>query len=113
MGKRRKLSDSVMDGSIFLFDKLNFSMEWLDKPVSSWNNYESFREMETWVKNLKVKNDVAERAIKLISDYANVLTKDSEDRKNLLQVVEKQRSDFPDAKKSTMVKNLMPSTSKN
>ena len=48
--------------------------------------------MENWVQTLKVTNDVAERGVKLVSDFCKTLTTDSEDLQNLLQVVEKHLS---------------------
>ena len=103
-GLALKLSDFVDTESLFMFDELGFSKEWLDKPVNTWKNYKSFQEMETWVKTLKVTNDAAERGIKLVSDYCNILTKDSEDLQNLLQVVTQHRQEYPDVNKETLNK---------
>ena len=103
-GLDRKLSDSVMDGSLFLFDKLGFAKDWLYMPVTTWETNENFCKMRTWVLNLRVTNDCAERGVKLISDYAKCLTKDSVDRQNLLQVVLSNRNQFPDANVETFVK---------
>ena len=108
-GLRRKLSDSVMNGSLFLFDELGFGKEWLNEPVSQWENHASFVEMKSWIHNLKVTNDCAERGVKLISDFANILTKNPKDRQNLLQVVERQRERYPDVKKTTLAKNYFAS----
>ena len=48
------------------------------------------------------KNDAAERGIKLISDYANCLTKNASERQEILQLVEYHRSKISDDKKSTL-----------
>ena len=70
--------------------------------------------MEWFVKNLLVCNDLAECGIKLVSDYANSLTTNSTEREQLLQVVELQRRQFRDCKKSTLSKSLVGvSTSSN
>ena len=61
--------------------------------------------MKKFVTNLLVCNDPAERGIKLISDYANSLTKNEEDRQQLLQVVEWHMKMYPDTKKSTLSKS--------
>ena len=105
IGLRRELSESVMGGSMFLFDILNFEKGWLQKSVSDWDSDAGFCEMRSWVHNLKVTNDCAERGIKLISDFANSLTKNPEDRQNLLQVVERHRNFYPDVRKATLAKN--------
>ena len=105
-----KLSEFVGTESLFMFDQLGFSKEWLGKPVDTWKNYESFCKMETWVRNLKVTNDTAERGVKLVSDYCDSLTKDSDDLQNLLQVVEEHRREFPDVNvnKATLNKVKKP-----
>ena len=108
-GLGRKLSDSIMSGSLFLFDALDFGKDWLYKPITDWESNKSFCEMKSWVQNLKVTNDCAERGVKLISDYANSLTKNSNDRENLLQVVEKHRKQYPNVTKATFLKNYSAS----
>ena len=101
-----RLIDSVMQGSLFLFDNLKIGKEWLNKPVNTWSSYESFREMESFVKNLMVTNDTAERGIKLVTDYAKSLTKNPEERDALLQVVAQHRRDIPNANKTILAKAL-------
>ena len=59
----------------------------------------TFKEVKKFV---KVVNDLAERGIKLISDYAQSLTKDDEMREILLHGVEANRKKFPDFKKQTL-----------
>ena len=50
---------------------------------------------------VKVVNDTAEWGIKLASDYAQSLTKDSEVRQRIFQAVEWHRRKKADTKKST------------
>ena len=99
-----RLSDSVFSGSYFLFDRLGFEKKWLSKPVREWKSDVGFLEMEEFVKNLLVTNDTAERGIKFIQDYAEILTKDTKERQDILQVVEKHREEIPDVKKETLKK---------
>ena len=61
--------------------------------------------MKTWVKTLKVTNDTAERGVKLVSDFSKLLTKNSDDRHNLLQVVERDRKVRPNVTKKTLAKD--------
>ena len=100
------LSDFIGSESLYMFQVLNFENTWLRKPVAEWRNYESFVEMEKFVKTLLVTNDAAERGVKLVSDFANCLTTDPKEREELLQVVEQNRRQLPDCKKSTLVKYL-------
>ena len=58
------------------------------------------------MKSLKVVNDVAERGVKLITDFNNLLTKDEEQKQYVLQVVHKCRKLYPDVSKHTLRKPL-------
>ena len=56
------------------------------------------------VRQMKVTNDCAERGVKLATDYSKSLTKDSQERSKIYQVVEAERRVKPDAKKSSLNK---------
>ena len=43
---------------------------------SKWNEESTFSEVRDWVRTAKVVNDSCERAIKMIQDFCNILTKD-------------------------------------
>ena len=75
---------------------------WLSLPISDWKNHEGFKEVESFVRNILVVNDTAERGIKLISGYANCLTKNASESQEILQLVEYHRSKISDDKKSTI-----------
>lgn len=101
-----KLSDSVMSGSHYLFDKFGFGKSWLAKPIQEWKECEDFKEMSEFFRNLLVTNDSAERGVKLVSEYAQILTKDPEERQDILQCVEQDRTEVPDVTKKTLSKFL-------
>ena len=46
------------------------------------------------VRNVKTVNDCAERGVKLVTDYASILTKDDQLKERLLQGVEKNRKEY-------------------
>ena len=71
--------------------------------VNDWENCESFNEMKEFVKHLKVTNECAERGIKLVSDYAQSLTKSDEEREDMLQVVQAHRQFHPGQSKSSFL----------
>mgnify|MGYP003312285144 CR=1 FL=1 len=102
LARNYKLASFVKSGSHFIFDQMNFDKSWLSLPVSDWKNHEGFKEVESFVRNILVVNDTAERGIKLISDYANCLTKNASERQEILQLVEYHRSKISDDKKSTI-----------
>ena len=57
--------------------------------------------MKNWVITLKVTNDLAERGVKLVSEFCDILTKDSKDLQNLLQAVEQHHPRIFDVKKNS------------
>ena len=72
-------------------------------PVDMWDKFEDFRAFKDYVHNVKVVNDLAERGIKLVSDFIS-MTKDEEQVQALLQCVEHHRDLFPDYTKKTLAK---------
>jgi len=56
---------------------------------------------------LRVVDDAAERGVRLVTDYSQILTKDEQQLQLLLQLVEEHRNKFPDMKKSTIVTGLL------
>lgn len=78
--------------------------DWLLLPPKHWAKCNSYNKAAVFVKNCKVVNDLSERAIKLITDFASTLTKDEEQRQFILQVVEKHRKDVPDFTKESLLK---------
>lgn len=52
--------------------------------------------------DLKVVNDIAERALALIEQYNDSLTKNEEQKQYLLQVVQKHRKAFPNCHKKNL-----------
>ena len=60
--------------------------------------------VEQFVRTVKTVNDCAERGVKLISEYAAILTQDEKARNWLLQGVELNRWKFPDFNVKTLNK---------
>lgn len=76
------------------FQTLGIDDSFLDVPVESWADSQSFKIAEALVKNLACVNDCAERGVALIQTFNETITKDEEQKQFLLQVVEKHRKDF-------------------
>ena len=96
------LADLVGPESYLLFETLAISTDWLSEPVLSWPAMEDFQVADTYVKSLKVVNDIAERGVKMMSDYANKITTDNNQRQHLLQAVEYHRHRFTSFKKDCL-----------
>ena len=81
---------------------LNISADWLVLPPAQWKENQDYIEAEQFVKTVKVTNDVAERGVKIASDYASILTRDSKIRQKIFQVVGKDRMEIPDLSKKSL-----------
>lgn len=104
IGGSTTLTDLVGPDSYFLFDALGVEMDWLSQPVDTWKEHDGYRVAEKFVRSVKVVNDVAERGVKLMYDFATQITTDPEQRGCLLQVVEYHRRKFDSFKKATLNK---------
>ena len=75
---------------------LGTDSSWLEKDPRLWSEDKEYREMEDFVRQVKVTNDVAERGCGIITEYSQILTKDDNRRGKLLQGVEISRKINPD-----------------
>jgi len=101
----RELHTFVNKSSEKLFKRLNVSVDFLKKTPSEWPDNEDYQKASNIVKHLKVVNDTAERGIKLITEYNDILTKDEEQKQYVLQLTSDFNKRFPDTKKSTLTKD--------
>ena len=99
-----QLWDLITSESWQFFDIVQVSPDWLTLPPNEWESSEDYRKAKEFVRTTKVTNDVAERGVGMARDYMTVLTTKSEMREKLFQVVEWDRRQKPDVKKSTMNK---------
>lgn len=104
--ENKEIYDFISVTSKNFFQKLNFPTEFLESDPATWNKNESYSKCCKIINNLKVVNDTAERGIKLINEYNQLLTKDEEQKQFLLQVVKDYKTRFPDVKKETMLQVL-------
>ena len=100
-----KPSHLIGSKSWTLFNLIGHKADWLKNPQSEWPKDKEYVEAYDLLTNLKVVNDPAERAIKLITDYAVALTNNEEEKQCLLQVVESHRKLLPNIKKEEL-KNI-------
>ena len=89
---------------LMLFGYSNHKGGWLTKLPKLWKEDSNFQHMLEHIKSLKTVNDAAERAVKLIQDYATSITKDEEQKQFLLQAVEHHRKMLPDMRKGSIRK---------
>ena len=99
----RVLSSFVTEDSWLIFDLLDLreAQEWLQTPVRMWEMFSDFRKFRDFVVNVSVVNDLAERGMHLITEFASKC-ENKEERQALLQVVEQHREQFPNFNKKTL-----------
>ena len=96
-----KLDSFVGPRSWMLFNILHANGTWLQNDVCEWHQNEEFARMKAIIKDLKVVNDLAERCIKDIQEYAD-LAKDSKYREDILIVATDHRGVFQDLRKGAL-----------
>ena len=81
--------------SLNLFEALRLPQEFLAAAVNTWTERADYSAAQKTVHALKVVNDYAERAVRLATDFSEVLTKSDEQRQLLYQVIEHHRKLLP------------------
>lgn len=89
------------------FTGFQINTSFLSKDANLWKTDVEYQQGATVVRKLEVINDVAERGIKLISDFNSLLTRDESQKQYLLQVVTEYRKQFPDCSKSTLSSKML------
>lgn len=74
---------------------MEISTTFMRKPAEEWCSDESYLDAKQRVASLTVVNDVAERGVKLISDFNMKSTRDPVQQQYLLQVIEEHRREYP------------------
>ena len=70
-----ELYNLVGPKSYLLLSSMGTDYEWLRQKPEEWKSGRDYKEMESFVRTVQVTNNVAERGIKIISDYSKIFTK--------------------------------------
>ncbi|KAG0710101.1 hypothetical protein GWK47_023501 [Chionoecetes opilio] len=89
------LPSLTSSASVRALTLLNIDISFLSLPVDEWEANPAYQKGVSTVKNLSVTNDGAERGVAMISLYNDSLTKNEKTKKDLLQVVEAHRRNYP------------------
>lgn len=100
---KKNLSNFVTKNTNLFFERFEIDKSFLLEEPEKWNNNKAFLEGANTVSNIQVVNDTAERAVKLITEYNSILTKDENQKQYLLQIVKDYNNKYPDSKKSTLL----------
>jgi len=96
------LSSLIGTKSWQLFRVLHVDNSWMKLLPTQWVTDAAYNEAAMFVHNCKVVNDMAERAVKLITDFAGTITKDEVQRQYLFQTVERHWRKISNFKKNTL-----------
>lgn len=99
-----RLSDLGSTSSASFFKILGIESGFMSHPIESWGQNELFIKGKAIVDNLKVINDHAERAVKLMQDFNRTVTKKEKGYQELLLSVGEHRKSLPNVKKNTLNK---------
>ena len=80
------LTEFVGPRSWLIFDLFDVDVHWMQYPPETWNNHEEYRRFHKLLNGLICVNDVAERNVKNVCDYAEY-SKDPERRDRVVKVV--------------------------
>lgn len=100
------LATLATSNSLKFFNLLNIESDFLNHPVAEWADRVDYKRGREIAYHLRVVNDTAERAVKLMSDYNQILTKKEESFQKILVGVHDLRQYLPDKKKSTLAKKF-------
>lgn len=99
----KEMNDFVNEHTMRFFERFNLSAEFLNHDPSTWEDRLDYQAGFKFCSKLNVVNDTAERAIKLMTDYNRILTKNEEEKQFLMDVVAEYRRSYP----SYCKKNLL------
>jgi hypothetical protein len=83
------LSSLVGPQSWHFFHRLGISSDFLSEPVATWPFIPAFQKFENFVDNAHIVNDIAERLVKRMSDYASLHGKGKAQFQATLQTMER------------------------
>ena len=97
-----KIEDLGTTHTLNFFKTLGIDTDFFCEAAEMWSSNDSYKRGKEVVDGLKVVNDHAERAVKLIQDD-NKVVRSGQHFQDLLLSVNDHRESFPDCKKSTIV----------
>ena len=99
----KDISQFVTRKTLAFFTRFGVSTDFLQTDPDEWEERDDYKKGLKIAAELSVTNDIAERGIKLIEEYNNILTKNESQKQFLLQVICDYRQRYPDSKKETLL----------
>lgn len=104
--KNKHLNDFVSANTMKFFERLQICTDFLNVDPSQWTERADWQKGYETCKAIRVVNDVAERGVKLFTDYNNILTKDEEQKQFIVKVVKDYNEKFPSHKRSSLMSSV-------
>lgn len=102
----KNIEDFITESSLNFFERFGINKNFLLENPEIWPTLPEYIQGKEIVKNIRVVNDAAERAVKLMTEFNEILTKDEDQKQYLLAVVTEYRKQFPDSNKQTLINKL-------
>ena len=101
--RNKDLDYFVNEKTLDFFARFEIGTSFLDLDVDQWSNNKDYKRGYLLMKNLKVVNDTAERAIGLVQEYLKEgRVKDEQQMQHLIQVVSDYKVAYPKATKNCL-----------
>lgn len=100
------MASFVSSKSLQFFERFGINTDFLNLNPSEWCQNEDYQMGLRLVRSLKVVNDIAERAVKLIEEYHDILSKNPEQQQFIVQFLSEYKQYYADTRKSAIVENM-------
>lgn len=101
--KNKEIHDFISINTKKFFERFNIATSFLSIDPSEWNDNEDYKKGLNILKEVHVVNDIAERAVKLFSQYNSILSNKEEQKQHIIKTVQHYRANYPFTKKSQLL----------
>ena len=84
IGRNTQLHNLLTEESPEFFSIIKVDDNWLGQPVDREDN-KDYTTAKMFVRTVKTTNDLAERAVKMATDYSQILIKNEDTRRRIIQ----------------------------
>lgn len=99
----KNIENFISQKTLNFFKRYSISTDFLQKDPGEWQNDQSYKIGLAFVSKLRVVNDTAKRAAKLMEEFNQVLSHDEEEKQFIMQIVADYRKQYPNANKSVLI----------
>lgn len=100
--KSKELNNFVTANTKNFFDRFGITTDFLNVDPSTWAEREDYNEGLDVCRNIQVVNDIAERAVQMVSKYNRLGTKVESDLQYMLQAIQDYNNKYPSVSRSDL-----------